>query len=374
LSSSALGPGARRALPWVVWGAAALAAIPLALHVSGFGVAPAVSEVRKVTLGSPRTVRVAAVLAMPGDVVKAGQVLVRLDATDVNVDIEIARAELERLEFEVSSREVSLRDTRSETASRLASEAERSALDASRLNAEDERDRSELAQLDEQITREQKLVDEGLTRSDNLNALKLRRAALGKKVQEFGRAVTEARRAASGSAKRLGDWRGAPGSGGNTGSAIDRQLAPARAAVAAQTERVKQLELVKERLELRAPSDGKVAEVFAHADEMVAAGAPVISVLDDHPRRAIAYVDQRWASRIRPGDRVRLLPSDHSAPPSGGTVKSVGAAITELPVRFRLIPTEPLFGREAFIDLDAPAALPGQAFSATFHRPEGAGS
>ncbi|MBI5547986.1 MAG: HlyD family secretion protein, partial [Deltaproteobacteria bacterium] len=149
---------------------------------------------------------------------------------------------------------------------------------------------------------------------------------------------------------------------------IDSQLAPLRAAAEAQKERCRQLELLLGRLTLTAPFDGRVGEVLALAGDIAREGLPVVTVVDDHPRSAIAYVDQRWSGRVQIGDAVSLAPSDRSGPPRAGKVVALGAAIAEAPLRFRLVPTEPLFCREVFIALDEPAPLPGQAFNATFRR------
>jgi multidrug resistance efflux pump len=356
----------KRTAPWILWVVAAAVCVPLAWTSSGLGVAPAVVEVRQVVLSSPAAARLMEVLVAPGDAVVEGQVLARLDPAEVDMELAIASAELKRLELEVSSREVELHDERYETSSRLAAEAERAALEVTRLVAEGEQDRSELTQLDEQLAREQGLVNEGLARSENLNALKLKRAALARKVEEFKSAVAQARANAASTTQRLGQWRQGAATKSTPGSHIGPQLAPGAAAVEAQGERVRQLELLRARLELKAPFTGRVDAVLLRAGAAAAQGAPVVSVVDDRPGTAIAYVDQRWAGRVRVGDVASLAPSDRSGPPLPGRVVALGAAISELPVRFRHIPSEPAFGRDVFIRLDVPAPLPGQAFNATF--------
>jgi multidrug resistance efflux pump len=358
----------------VLWAVAIAVAIPLSFTSSGLGVAPAVVEVREVALVSPRDLRLEKVLVAPGQQVAEGQLLAQLEGGQLQAELAVARAELEQLELAVSSREIELRDDRSEEASKLAGEAERAALDVSQLVAEDSQDRSELSQLDEQLARQQKLVAEGLASAANLNDLKLRRAALAQKIEGFRAAISQARQNASATARRLEEWRAAAkGEEHSDGSHIEQRIAPDRAAAEAQRERVRQLEQVMSRIELRAPFAGRVGAVLHLAGAVVPTNGQVITVVDDRPKSAVAYVDQRWASRVRLGDRARLVPSDRSGPPRFGKVVSLGASIAEMPARFWHFPNQPSFGRQVFVELEEAAPLPGQVFDATFSRAAGGG-
>jgi hypothetical protein len=99
----------------------------------------------------------------------------------------------------------------------------------------------------------------------------------------------------------------------------------------------------------------------------------VLSVVDDRPSTAIAYVEQRWANRIKIGDRAELVPRDRSGPPRVGQVTALAPSIGELPERFWHFPNVREYGRNVFIKLEAAASLPGQAFDATFRPAAGAG-
>jgi multidrug resistance efflux pump len=277
-------------------------------------------------------------------------------------------------------------DDRARTSHELSTTAERTALDVARIVAEAERDRSELAQLDINLAAEQNLVGDQLVNADRLKAMKLQRAALAKKVDEYKLAVNQARKSASGSTRRLGEFsKGAKN--GKTGKnakdakdtkeavpAIEATLeADARAAAGElQRREIARLELLRKSHEIRSPLEGRVGEILVQVGDLSAdPGTPVITVVEEQSRVAIAYLAQRDAQKIRVGDSVRLVPRDLSGPHLTGHVTALAPNITEIPQRFRRVPTVHEFGRNIYIQLDAAANLPGQAFDAVFRHDGG---
>lgn len=66
---------------------------------------------------------------------------------------------------------------------------------------------------------------------------------------------------------------------------------------------IKELQVKKERLTLRAPEDGKILKIIAKQGEMVAANAPVI-LLESKRYYYDIYLDEQQASHLRPGDEI----------------------------------------------------------------------
>jgi HlyD family secretion protein len=66
---------------------------------------------------------------------------------------------------------------------------------------------------------------------------------------------------------------------------------------------LKELQVKKERLTLRAPEDGKVLKIIAKRGEMVSANAPVI-LLESKRYYYDIYLDEQQASRLKPGDEI----------------------------------------------------------------------
>ena len=213
--------------------------------------------------------------------------------------------------------------------------------------------------------------------------MKLQKAALAKKVQEYQAAVNQARKSASGSTKRLGDWRqdkqNKKDKKGGTLEAASAETQTLQSDVRAaagtlQRQEIARLDLLRTYYQIRAPFDGRVGEILAHVGELSAdPGIPVITVVQEQSLTAIAYLRQDGARKIHLGDLVKLVPRDLSGPPLKGRVTALAPSMTEMPVRFRRMPNLIEFGRNVYIALDSPIDLPGQAYDAVFNRPSGGG-
>ncbi|HEX7498685.1 MAG TPA: biotin/lipoyl-binding protein [Polyangia bacterium] len=379
-------PRLRRILPWALWGLAAIIGLPMAISQAGIGSSPAIVEPHVALLSPMRTdhrLRISKILVQPGQSVKAGEVLVQMDTSELDADLAIAQAKLAYVEIMAGWKQIRMLDDRTRTSHELATTAERAAIDVARIIAEAERDRSELAQLETNLDLEQKLVNDQLAGADRLKAMKLQRAALAKKVQEYQAAVNQARKSASGSTKRLGDWRqdkqnkqNKKGATPEVASTETQTLqSDVRAAAGTlQRQEIARLDFLRTYYQIRAPFDGRVGEILAHIGELSADPAiPLITVVQEQSQTAIAYLRQDGARKIHLGDLVKLVPRDLSGPPLKGRVTALSPSMTEMPVRFRRMPNLIEFGRNVYIALDTPIDLPGQAYDAVFNRPSGGG-
>jgi multidrug resistance efflux pump len=135
------------------------------------------------------------------------------------------------------------------------------------------------------------------------------------------------------------------------------------------------IEFERKQHEVRAPFDGRVGEILAHVGDLSAdPGTPILTLVEEQSKTAIAYLAQTNAQKVRLGDTVRLVPRDLSGARLTGRVTALAPSITELPIRFRRIPNLHEFARNVYIQLDAPANLPGQAFDAVFRHGGGGGT
>jgi multidrug resistance efflux pump len=351
----------------------------MTLSQAGIGSSPAEIQARVATLSPIRTghrLRVSKIYVVPGQRVKAGELLVQMDTTEGEADLAVARAKLALVEVTASWRQLQLLDGRARTSHALETTAERTALDVARISADAERDRSELAQLDINLAAEQRLVDDQLAGAERLKAMKLQRAALAKKVDEYRVAVLQARRSASGSTRRLGEWTKGEKNPKATLTTSEASQGDVRSAASElQRREIASLELILKYHEIRAPFDGRVGEVLQQIGELSADPAsPLLTLVEEESKVAIAYLAHSDAQKVRLGDTVRLFPRDLSGPPLTGRVTALAPNIAEIPLRFRRVPTLHEFGRNAYIQLDAPANLPGQAFNAVFRHSTGGGT
>ena len=370
----------RRWLPWALWVLAACIAVPMGMSQAGIGSSPALIETRAAALSPIRTehrLRIRKILVRPDQRVKAGDVLVQMDTAEIDAELAVAHAKLVYAQAIAGWRQIRLQDDRARTAHALASTAEQAAVVAARTVTVAERDRSELAQLDINLELEEKLVDSQLASADRLRSMRLRRAALAKKVEAYKATVARARRSAAGASERLGRWRhdpsGVVAAPGDASSAPDIELlSEVDARVAAgevQRREIAHLDLLRDQHQIRAPFDGRVGEILAHEGELSAdPSAPIITVVEEASSAAVAYVPQSKANQIHLGDVVKLMPRDRAGPPHTGRVIALGPGITEIPERFRRVPRLREYGRNVYIRLDAPATLPGMACDAVFRR------
>lgn len=366
-------PTLRRVLPWLLWVGAAVVAIPMAVTQAGIGSAPAIIEARVASLSPMRTdhrLRLAKILVQPGQQVKAGELLAQMDTTEIETDLAIAHAKLAYVEIIAGWQQLRMQDDRTRTSHELAAMAERSAVDVARIIAEAEHDRGELVQLDANMVIEQKLVDEQLASADRLKAMKMQRAALGKKVEEYKAAVMRARKSASGSTARLGQWQKQVNDAKLAVAAERSAQEDARAAAGElQRQEIARLELLRKFHEIRAPFDGRVGDILQRVGELAADPAsPVLTVVEEQSQRAIAYVRQDRAERVHIGDSVRLVSRELSSPALFGRVVAVAPSVTEMPARFRRIPNLVEFGRNVYVQLEKPASLPNMAYDAVFSK------
>lgn len=375
-------PRIRKASPWVFYGAVLVAVLFLAPGISSVGVVAAQAEVRQANVTAPRTARVIKVAVRPGDTVRAGDVLIELDPSALDLELAIAKADLRTLEVKGVADERDLRGSNLESSARLAQEAERAAVDLAQLVSEEKRDRAELAQLDKLIEKQNQLIAQKLASNQLRDELLLQRSSISEHVAEYGGLLKAARDHERSARERLQAWRDAKEKGipvpkdDAAGAGGKEASTPGEAEALAQLQRVKALEAVRAQLVLKAPIAGRVADVLFSDGDTAMIDAAAVILVDDHPRRVIAYVDERAAHKVKIGDKVQLRPSDRSGGARAGTVSALAPGIAELPQRFRIVPTQASFGRAVYIALEQDAVdaqgtkveppLPGQAFDVVF--------
>ncbi len=102
---------------------------------------------------------------------------------------------------------------------------------------------------------------------------------------------------------------------GNMSNDIDALMQQKQALVV----QLKQLEVQKERLTLRAPEDGRIIKVLAKEGEMVAAGTPVV-LLESNRSYYDIYISEKQAQGLAEGDTItgRTVAGDK---PVAGTIR-----------------------------------------------------
>ncbi|GGO81505.1 hypothetical protein GCM10011348_20700 [Marinobacterium nitratireducens] len=111
-----------------------------------------------------------------------------------------------------------------------------------------------------------------------------------------------------------------------------------------------------ERCEIKAPFKGRVVERLVQPHESVAAGAPLLEIVDNTSLEVQLLVPSGWLGWLRPGQSFRFVP-DETRRPLQARVERLGAAIDEGSQTLLLIGTLPA---------DASGLLAGMSGNAEF--------
>ena len=124
---------------------------------------------------------------------------------------------------------------------------------------------------------------------------------------------------------------------------------------------------------LRAPIDGQVTAMLAHAGDYVQAGAMLATVSPVTTNRVTAFLPEQLALSTRVGALVtvyRLASAERPQRAFPGTIVSLSATVSEAPLRHRRIPTYPVWGRGLTVSLSDDAQLiPGEAVTLSLRDP-----
>lgn len=103
-------------------------------------------------------------------------------------------------------------------------------------------------------------------------------------------------------------------------------LAEARKAQAQAEAQVYQVQVA--RCQIKAPFDGQVVAKRVQTHESVAAGSPLLEVVDNRSLEIHLLVPSRWLNSLKVGQKLRFTP-DETGQPFAATLKRLGARIDE---------------------------------------------
>jgi multidrug resistance efflux pump len=286
------------------------------------------AELEPIVIASTTDGRVAAITVQPGMTVRAGDVVATMDDSQIRAELEVFRAEQQRLKASAIAEEgdVQLLVTREESARDTA--------------------RSELRTLTAEYNRQQGLVAGGLANANRLSELQVRMTTLKQQIEGYSRTIDQIQ-------SQLGE--------GGSPEANQRLKVVER--------RIDWLELQQNDLVLRAPTNGRVSTVLRRTGEAVASFEPIVEIVDEYSDRVVVCLQETRGVRIAEHDRATLIPWNGSATIQG-TVVAVGASIGQQSARCNTAGPLSGWGSQAFIQTDPGTQLtPGQRFSVSFTSP-----
>lgn len=302
------------------------------------------------------------------EAVAGGQILVSMDDRQERIQLATVEKDIERLRAEIVAAEARLSADNAQAQAdvddlerRFAVDRERTRIDYLSQLVVDARNRVDLRgrTVDLEITTD--LEEQGAATWRELNDIQTEvgslQAAISMNVDVLNR-LQEAYREAD---RRWDRYR----THADVVTTYDPVLTPLRLAVEVRS---RDLDEIVRRIDthvLRAPIDGQVTAMLAHAGDYVQAGAMLATISPTTTNRVTAYLPEQLALAARVGAPVtvyRLASVERLGREFPGTIVGLSATVSEAPLRHRRIPTYPVWGRGLTVSLDGDAHLiPGEA-------------
>lgn len=261
-----------------------------------------------ITLSSKVAGRITGVDVREGHAVKAGQVLVRIDDAQVRTRVDQARAAAATLESQIASARLAIALLRRETP--LAVEAARAAVDRAEASVAAAQAAERMARRD--ADRATDLIAKGFTSSQQSERAQL---ALDAAASELGAA-----RAAALQARKL---LAQADLGGERVQVKEADLLTLQAQLRQAQAMLAEAQSVLADLTLLAPAPGVVASRMREPGEVVAAGAPVLELIDLDQLYLKVYVPEAQIGKLRLGLPAKVYTDAFPDQPYDATVRYI---------------------------------------------------
>lgn len=234
-----------------------------------------------------------------GDTVKAGDVIMELDATDTDLSIEKTKAQIAQLDAQIRSTGGSqavnfMKADNDEQQSFRQIDQQRAAVASAQATLKNSR-------ID--YNRKSELLDAGAIAKSQLDdaemALNVAEANVEQQQELLNKLLSGAQDTGNTDSLNLPTIAQQRQSASNMSNDIDA-LQQQKQALEVQ---LKQLEVQKERLTLRAPEDGRIIKVLAKEGEMVSAGTPVV-LLESNRSYYDIYISEKQVQGLSEGDTI----------------------------------------------------------------------
>lgn len=337
-----------------------------ASHCQFTGVVECESE----TVGAVEPSRIVSVEVQPGQRVKPGDVLVRLDPADRSLDLAMQEARLAAFEQRLLSYEQDLtryRQTLQESERRSSQAVQEAAveLEAAKMSCSSEV--AELAALKAEIKRLQPLIDKRLVSEIELSSLRPKAEALEETVARYKPLIERLQKRYDLAAKDLEEVR-ALLAAAEVKPATDTLRASAREVAKTLQESAKSEPYV-----LRASRTGIVSRVQRQTGDVVTAGEPLVRVSSASPMYITGLLTQRQLADLSLGEKMQVVRQGGSGRRQlQAEVESLEPEVMDLLDPFNPAPRFPVRGRRVRLRLLDPdgSLVPGEAVTLRSSRQE----
>lgn len=353
--------------PVVVWCVAIAAAFTLHRHTSISGTVVGFADDQPVTLAHLEPGVVREVYVEVYDTVVRGRILLTMDDREERMQLKAVEADIDRLAAEVYAERARLEASGAWATADVEDLARRFGVDREAAHVDylaqlmiNARDRIRLrgAAIEYEIQR--KLYEHDNATFRELNAIQTEVDALREVVANNVSVLLRKKEAFTEADRRWGHY-------------LDREtitteyeivLTPLRLEIEV---RRRDLDEIVRRIDahvLRAPVDGQVTMLAAHVGDRFDVGTTLVSISPTSTSRVLAYLPERmiFATHLGALVSVQCLAPTGSQRAFQGTIVGLSTTVTEAPIRFRTIPSSPVWGRGMLVDLDGAGRLvPGEA-------------
>jgi multidrug resistance efflux pump len=347
----------RRYLPMIVWSGAALTCVWLmtgrANRFEYIGLARSVQyEVSANAVG-----RLETLLVDLYDRVEAGDLVAKLDDSEIGARIERSRATIRQLGAELDASRMQLvADDRIDRASwhndlrRFETDEEDRRLAALELRVTIESDEIELERLALEQQRAGPLLETGLIGQEEYDNIRLLHDTVQTRVEEnrvlLAQTESEYRTAVL---RREAFSKSLP--------SIPQEeplLRPLREAIEAENGRLREIQSRREATVLRSPVTGQVSSILCRQGQTVVPGEPILTIADGTVTEILAYLGETDSERAQQNTPVLVASMSRPGKVAESFVVRLGPDVEMLPQRLWREPTTPEYGRAVVI-----AAVPG---------------
>lgn len=338
--------------PLLVWLGATVAALALFIYGARTGGMVGYVEIVEHPIASLELGRLVAVDVVVGQAVKAGDVVARLETAQI--DAELAAEEVLRQEARVTLPipEQSALQVERQFASALASS--QTTLDGLRL--QEAQDKAELGVLEGELTRMNELLAKRLIDASTVGQLRTRQAVLAKAMALYPTSIREQEQRVEETRRQQEAALAALRATARSGSGGSRNFL-----VEVQAQRVAALEARRRECVLKAPEAGIVGQIMFRPGDVVMAGLPILTIVENQARRVIGFVPEISARDSQVGQAMRVERMYGFGESFAARVTSLEPAVRGLPGQINPVPGRTMRGRRIVCDLDGPTdLLPGE--------------
>ncbi len=301
------------------------------------------------TIGAIAPSRILSIDVQPGQSVKPGDVLARLDPTDRMMDVALQEARLMDYEQSILRYEQSAARYRqtleeSERRCRQAVQEATVELEAEKMNLS--RDEAELKGLNAELQRLQPLLDKRLVSEVELSSLRPKAHALEQTVRQYAPLIDALQR-------RLDDAKQDLKEVQDLLAASARETAdnPVRDTLRQVAQAYRQA-AKSEPYVLRASRAGVVSRVQRQAGDVVMAGEPILRVASTGSLYVTGLLTQRQLAGLAPGDKLRVRRLTGGATQTlTAQIESIDPEVLDLLDPFNPAPRFPVRGRRVRLRL-----------------------